>query len=103
VSKGTFKQYEYENGRNVDYVFFDCPGCGYHHSVAVNGTHNESSASWGWNGDLENPTFTPSVLVNASMPEHRCHSFVREGKIEFLSDCFHSLAGQTVELPECTW
>jgi hypothetical protein len=29
---------------------------------------------------------------------HRCHSFITDGKIEFLSDCTHSLAGQTVEL-----
>lgn len=27
-----------------------------------------------------------------------CHSFVRNGKIEFLSDCTHELAGKTVEL-----
>jgi hypothetical protein len=30
----------------------------------------------------------------------RCHSFVREGKIEYLGDCEHYLQGQTVELPE---
>ena len=29
-----------------------------------------------------------------------CHSFVRDGRIEFLSDCTHELAGQTVELEE---
>lgn len=27
-----------------------------------------------------------------------CHSFVRNGKIEYLNDCTHELAGQTVEL-----
>ena len=27
-----------------------------------------------------------------------CHSFVREGKIEFLGDCTHALKGQTVDL-----
>lgn len=30
---------------------------------------------------------------------HRCHSFIREGKIQFLSDCSHELAGMTVDLP----
>lgn len=28
-----------------------------------------------------------------------CHSFVRAGRIEFLGDCTHALAGQTVPLP----
>ena len=29
----------------------------------------------------------------------RCHSFVRDGGIQFLTDCEHGLAGQTVDLP----
>jgi len=29
-----------------------------------------------------------------------CHSFIRDGKIQFLGDCTHALAGQTVDLPE---
>ena len=29
-----------------------------------------------------------------------CHSFVTDGRIQFLGDCTHSLAGQTVDLPE---
>lgn len=29
-----------------------------------------------------------------------CHSFVRDGRIQFLNDCTHALAGQTVDLPE---
>lgn len=31
---------------------------------------------------------------------HVCHSFIRDGRIEFLSDCTHALAGQTVDLPD---
>ena len=30
--------------------------------------------------------------------EARCHSFVRSGMIEFLSDCTHELAGKTVPM-----
>ena len=30
----------------------------------------------------------------------RCHSFVTDGRIQFLSDCTHALAGQTVDLPD---
>jgi hypothetical protein len=29
-----------------------------------------------------------------------CHSFVTDGRIQFLNDCTHSLAGQTVDLPD---
>ncbi len=54
---------------------------------------------------MDKPTFTPSLLVNGG--EHRrqdhplrCHSFVTDGMIQFLSDCEHKLAGQTVEIPD---
>lgn len=29
-----------------------------------------------------------------------CHSFVTDGRIQFLSDCTHALVGQTVDLPD---
>jgi hypothetical protein len=29
-----------------------------------------------------------------------CHSFIKEGMIEFQTDCKHELAGKTVHLPE---
>ena len=29
---------------------------------------------------------------------HRCHSFVTDGKIRFLNDCTHEMAGETVDL-----
>ena len=30
----------------------------------------------------------------------RCHSFVRNGKIQYLNDCTHALAGKTVDMEE---
>lgn len=33
-------------------------------------------------------------------PGYVCHSFVRNGKIEFLSDCSHHLAGKIVPLED---
>lgn len=74
---------------------FHCPGCGYLHPFEV--------PHWTWNGSLEKPTFNPSLLVGQHDPKIRCHSYVREGRIEFLSDCHHALAGQTVDLPEVKW
>ncbi len=37
---------------------------------------------------------------HAKIPQvaKRCHSFVKNGHIEYLSDCTHSLAGQTIEM-----
>ena len=76
---------------------FHCPGCKYSHPFEVevpNGT------GWTWNGSLDKPTFTPSLLVWGNRPEQRCHSFVTDGRIQFLSDCYHALAGQTMDLPD---
>ena len=84
----------------------ECPACGYGHLFrTVPGKNGEPV--WTFNGDRDKPTFAPSMLVNAGLkakyPDGNiilCHSFVREGRIEFLSDCSHALAGKTVELPE---
>lgn len=115
MAKVTISEYE---GRKT--FSFQCPGCKESHNIGE---------TWQFNGDVERPTFSPSILVksghyadtlrhdhpcwcdhNAEMIAKGeepsgfecgiCHSFVRDGKIEFLSDCTHALAGQTVELPE---
>lgn len=84
---------------------FWCPGCDGGHQIQ----HGAGSGPrWTWNGDAERPTFTPSVRVSyngadADTPEgipSVCHSFVTDGRIQFLSDCTHALAGQTVDLPD---
>lgn len=91
-----------------DQVAFWCPGCGAPHAVAV----PPHPGAWEFNGDGDAPTFRPSVLVtwpanpNASeeckewRTERRCHSYVGFGRIEFLGDSTHALAGQTVDLPD---
>jgi hypothetical protein len=96
--------YESTDGRGEQSMVFHCPGCGYDHSFRVDqGTHAARSV-WGWNKDRVRPTFSPSLLVNGAYPEQRCHSFVRDGKIEFLSDCWHELRGKTVALlPVSEW
>lgn len=107
-------------------VMFVCPGCtdfvrkhphehralgsGESTQVVYHGVWtqapNQRGAKWGWNGSLESPTFTPSILLHGTkgtdgqILQPRCHSFVTDGKIRFLSDCEHALRGQTVDLPE---
>lgn len=80
---------------------FYCPGCGKPHTVF---TKDEGFPHpvWSFNGDLEHPTFNPSVAVTNTTPEGEkmCHSFIRNGVIEYLSDCDHALAGKLVEMEE---
>lgn len=90
---------------------FKCPGCGSNHVVNITGRKH---VRWVFDGNYERPTLSPSVLVSGYMPSdnpdhfdsplhdvpYTCHSFVRNGYIEFLADCTHNLAGQTVELPD---
>lgn len=75
------------------YLAFKCPGCNKVHRIDF---------TWKWNGDLEKPTITPSVLILGGLDgtKHMCHSIVTDGRIHFLDDCDHMLAGQTVDLPE---
>ena len=79
---------------------FICPGCrdwtSGLHLLPVNTT--EKTPSWDWNGDLEKPTLSPSIHTRYS--DQVCHSFLRDGVFEFLSDSTHSLSGQKVEIPE---
>jgi hypothetical protein len=51
---------------------------------------------------MDRPTFTPSIRVTIYRPtgDRLCHSFVTDGYICFLPDSTHSLAGQTVPLPD---
>jgi hypothetical protein len=96
---------EFRPGR----VAFWCPGCGYEHLVVIASEAGEPV--WGFDGDHDAPTFSPSVLVRTGRavnpafvpepgdPPEVCHSFVVLGHIQFLDDCTHHLAGQTVPLP----
>ncbi len=78
------------------YVFY-CPGCEANHIIntdpKVNPFHTLT-------GTLAKPTIRASVMSNPSNVKNkvRCHSFVTDGKIEFLSDCTHHLTGQTIDL-----
>lgn len=102
---------------------FWCPGCNETHSVQT------SAGGWSFNSNSDRPTFSPSVLVRtghhtshfkqgdncwcaynaeqiakgekpAPFVCYVCHSFVTDGRIQFLTDCTHALAGQTVDLPD---
>jgi hypothetical protein len=80
-------------GQTMEYRFL-CPGCECEHAF------NER---WQFNQDFDNPTVSPSYLIYGSIGNRhnvRCHSFIENGRIRYLGDCTHALAGQTVELPD---
>jgi hypothetical protein len=101
-------------------VCINCPGCKTQHYLNVDPKNGRPC--WGFNNDFEKPTFTPSLLVrtgkyvppddtwyksltaeqkeNVDRHSAICHSFIKEGMIQFLSDCTHSMANQTVPLLE---
>lgn len=98
------------------HLAFICPGCKERHVVNVN------PGRWTFNDNYDAPTLSPSILVRSghyASPDkpcwctfeerygepapykcYTCHSFVTDGKIQFLGDCTHELAGQTVELQD---
>lgn len=93
-----------------DGIMFWCPGCKSGHMIR----HGQGNGPrWTWNGSHDKPTFSPSVLARWTEPSDDpaefddeskdvkkiCHTFITDGQIQFLSDCTHSLAGQTVEMP----
>lgn len=86
------------NTQRGEYMFW-CEGCDSNHSVTTL-VKNEQGAQWGFNGNLDAPTFTPSIVTNKDKPEIMCHSFVTDGKIQYLGDSFHSLKNLTIELTE---
>lgn len=111
-----------EGGR----IAFWCPGCEETHVIRVSAPDGHN---WTFDGNIEAPTFGPSILVTggdftakgradyeawcaAGYPkldgsdrkfESRptvCHSFIRAGQIQFLPDSTHALAGKMVPLPD---
>lgn len=93
------------------WIGFYCPGCKKRHVIVVG-----RSGDWTFDGNEDAPTFSPSVLAKGTIDltddqlrrlragenigpvDLICHTFVRNGRIEFLSDCTHSLAGKTVPM-----
>lgn len=110
--------------REDGYLEFRCPGCNEIHDVYV-GPDPQGRPRWQHTGTEERPTLSPSILIrtghytgrtgpegqcwctyNAEHPGWApfkcavCHSFVRDGMIQFCGDSTHALSGQTVPLPE---
>lgn len=81
---------------------FWCPACDQHHVLFTAPTFNvhtnASTPVWLFDGNQEHPTFSPSLIVTGKYG--KCHLFLRQGKIEYLGDCEHAMAGQIIDLPD---
>jgi len=105
--KSMLRHVSYQGG-NYDALAFVCPGClalgggSGLHLLPVNAAGNPSTKSpaWNWDGNLEAPTLSPSILTSKDDEERRCHSFLKAGVFEFLGDCAHPLAGQSVPMAD---
>jgi hypothetical protein len=80
-----------------------CPGCDALHaprSRIAETAPDHVGPLWEWDGNTDAPTFSPSLLVYMGGRDgaRNCHSFIRAGRWEFLSDSWHPLAGQTVPM-----
>lgn len=120
MSQEGLKVRRWEGGGKAGLRYW-CQGCDGPHSVVI-----EGPGAWGYNGNPDAPTFTPSVLVRSGhhVPgqegkpcwcsyEERfgrplpkgvgcgiCHTFITDGMVQFLGDCTHQFAGQTLPLPD---
>lgn len=85
-----------------------CPGCDHAHEFVTwrrDGKHDNGHPVWDFDGNIECPTFTPSMRI--FIPAHdgqpmqtTCHYIITAGRIQFCPDSGHVLKGQTVPLPE---
>jgi hypothetical protein len=78
-----------------------CPGCQSLHTPRFRcPEHGGPATGPVWDGDPYSSPFTmsPSLLVGQTSVSPRCHSYIRNGRWEFLKDCGHALAGQTLPL-----
>lgn len=104
------------------YLYHYCPACDELHQYVVDRKDGNRPA-WGFNGDLNKPSFTPSMLIrsghyasgqketaetcylcNGDDESLRdicgiCHYFVTQGKIQYCGDCTHDHKDKIVDLP----
>jgi hypothetical protein len=76
-----------------------CPACHHAHSF---------DSRWTYNGNASSPTFDGSMISRGVAVDEStgqrvptvCHSFLVDGRWQYLNDCTHALKGQKVEAPD---
>lgn len=83
-----------------------CPGCNEMHVIITHYDPDFSGPAWSFNGDINSPTFTPSIYINTSREidgksvPHCCHYFMQDGILRYCGDSTHDFAGKNVPLPD---
>lgn len=73
------------------FLHFYCPGCLCLHEARIDATPGAVA----WTGTVMKPTFHPSIR---SRGRKTCRVFVTSGKLQYLAECDHIYAGQTIEM-----
>ena len=92
-----------EHTRGYSYY---CPGCKRMHSINTKGG---PGPSWSFDGNVNRPTFGPSVRhfypaqpaepgFEAEPEKTFCHYFIKKGIFEYCGDCLHDLKGKHVPM-----
>ena len=97
-----------------NYYFHYCPGCDSVHGFPVRLNDDPTppdGTKWFFNGDLNNPTFAPSIRITSTKPSIQgnpdsppveftmCHYNITNGNIVYQNDCAHPLKGMTIPVP----
>lgn len=86
--------------RNTQFLFY-CPGCNCAHIIPTECSFK--GPIWNFDGNMESPTFTPSLRTFYTHPNSKekittCHLTITNGKIQYCADSPHALAGQTISM-----
>lgn len=87
--------------RGTAEYFWFCPACDELHPLPD---------GWKFDGNRDKPTFSPSfkhdwnwgpLAEPPKRPGHNvCHYIVTAGRVAYCGDCTHSMAGQTIDMPD---
>lgn len=96
------------DGNGGRMLFWYCYGCDEAHAVTLDyPMSGPNTGPWRWDGNVEAPTFAPSVNVRPAgrdpqrpQDRGRCHQVITSGMVSFCADTQHALAGQTIPMPD---
>lgn len=91
--------------RTLDGIAHWCPACKEVHHFTI---ARPRSPNWAWDGNTEAPSFTPSMRISwgkqadpkCEVNGGICHYILTAGVINFCGDSTHTMAGQSVALPD---
>lgn len=77
-----------------------CPGCNRCHTIPI--APDGTEEPWDFNDNLEKPTVLPAIVIEDGDGTKVCQHFITDGKISYLENSKHALAGHVVEMKDCS-